>query len=350
MDNVYAVIMCGGKGERLWPLSTEQKPKPFLSLWGGKSFFQQTVERIQKVVPKERIFAVLSPQHLNEARSQAPHLAGENYIVEPEGKNTAACIGLAALYLERINPQAVMLVLPADHYILEEDKFVSTLVKGVEFLTKKDCVVTLGITPKRPETGYGYLEIGKECAPCVFEVVNFLEKPAQTEAETFIARGCFLWNSGIFIWKNSLLQSLICRYMPEHWRALCRIREGFNKENAAEILKEEYKKLKSISIDYGVLEKTRDCVAVAAEFVWDDVGDWTALARIKQAEPDGNVSVGKHRAVDTQNCIVYSPDIPVTTLGVSDLVIVSVNKEILVCSRQKAAQIKELLNRPGNAL
>ncbi|MFH1245491.1 MAG: sugar phosphate nucleotidyltransferase [Candidatus Omnitrophota bacterium] len=348
LDNVYAVIMCGGKGERLWPLSTEQKPKPFLSLWGGPSFFQQTVERIQKVVPKERIFAVLSPQHLNEARLQAPHLAQENYIVEPEGKNTAACLGLASLYLERINPQAIMLVLPADHYILEEDKFIAALTRGVEFLAVKDCVVTLGITPKRPETGYGYLEIGKECAPGVLEALNFLEKPAQAEAETFIARGCFLWNSGIFIWKNSLIQTLICRYMPEHWRALCRIRESFKKENAAETLKEEYRKLKNISIDYGVLEKARDCVAVAAGFTWDDVGDWTALARIQKALPAENVSIGKHQTVDTQNCIIYSPDIPVTTFGVSDLVIVSANKNILICSRQKAARLKELLSRPDN--
>lgn len=347
MNNVYAVIMCGGKGERLWPLSTEQRPKPFLPLWNGKSFFQQTVQRIEKIVPKERIFAVLSPQHLQAARTQTPHLAGENYIVEPEGKNTAACIGLASLYLERINPQAVMLVLPADHYIVEEDKFISALVKGVQFLTAKDCIVTLGITPSRPETGYGYLETGKECAPGVFEMLSFREKPAQAEAETFIARNCFLWNSGIFISKNALIQSLICRFMPELWRALCRIREGLNKANTAEILKEEYGKLNSISIDYGVLEKTKDCVAVAAGFTWDDVGDWTAFARIKQAEPAGNVAMGKHKAVDTQNCIVYSADIPVTTVGVSDLVIVAANGEILVCSRRQAGRIKELLNRPG---
>ena len=341
MDNVYAVIMAGGRGERFWPLSTEERPKPYLCLFGEKTLFQATVERITPFIPEERIFSVLSRQHLTKALEQVPTLPEKNYIIEPEGKDTAACIGLASLYLERLDPEAITVVLPADHYISANEEFISALKQGIEFLKKRDCIVIIGIKPTKPETDYGYLEIGKELTPGIFEVVKFLEKPALAEAKEFLARG-YWWNSGIFIWRNAFIQSLICRFMPELWRALSRIRESLGKENAETILKMEFARLQKISIDYGVLEKAEERVAVLAKFSWDDVGNWTALSRIKKEE-FGNISIGQHKAIDTQNCIVYANDAPITTLGVSDLVIVSANNKVLVCSKERAQELKKLL-------
>ena len=343
MDNVYAIIMAGGRGERFWPLSTEERPKPYLCLFGEKTLFQATVERITPFIPEERIFPVLSRQHLALAKQQAPTLPESNHIIEPEGKDTAACIGLASLYLERLDPEAITVVLPADHYISNNEEFISTLKQGIEFLKNKDCIVIIGIKPTRPETDYGYLEIGKELTPGVFEVVKFLEKPSPTKAKEFLTDR-YWWNSGIFIWRNSFIQSLICRFMPELWRTLLRIRESIGKQDEEAVLKMEFAKLQKVSIDYGVLEKAEERVAVLAKFYWDDVGNWTALARIKKAEVLGNISIGEHKAIDTQNCIVYAHDAPITTLGVSDLIIVSANNKVLVCSKERAQEIKKLLN------
>jgi len=342
MDNIYAVIMAGGRGERFWPLSTEERPKPYLCLFGGKTLFQETVERISSFISKERIFPVLSRQHLTLAKQQAPTLPQKNYIIEPEGKDTAACIGLASIYLERLDPEAITVVLPSDHYISNNEEFISTLKQGIEFLKAKDCIVIIGVRPTRPETDYGYLEIGKELSPGIFEVVKFLEKPTLIEAKEFLTDR-YWWNSGIFIWRNSFIQSLILRFMPNHWRALCRIRESIGKQNEETMLKTEYQKLEKVSIDYGVLEKAEDKVAVLAKFCWDDVGNWTTLSRIRKGK-SGNVSMGKHKAIDTQNCIVYANDAPITTLGVSDLVIVSANNNVFVCSKKRASEIKKLLN------
>lgn len=343
MDNVYAVIMAGGRGERFWPLSTEERPKPYLCFFGEKTLFQATMERITSFIPKERIFPVLSRQHLALAWEQVPALPKKNYIIEPEGRDTAACIGLASLYLERLDPEAIIVVLPADHYISNNEEFISTLKQGIEFLKNRDCVVIIGIKPTRPETNYGYLEIDKELSPGIFEVVKFLEKPTLREAKEFF-KGRYWWNNGIFIWRNSFVQSLICRFMPELWRALLHIRESIGKQDEEAVLKMEFAKLQKVSIDYGVLEKAEERVAVLAKFYWDDVGNWTALSRIKKAEAQGNVSIGEHKAIDTQNCIVYANDAPITTLGVSDLVIVSVNNNVFVCSKKRASEIKKLLN------
>jgi len=341
MDNVYAIIMAGGRGERFWPLSTEEKPKPYLRLFGEKSLFQATVERITPFIPEERIFPVLSRQHLSKALEQVPTLPKSNYIIEPEGKDTAACIGLASLYLEKLDPEAITVVLPADHYISNNEEFISGLKQGIEFLKNKNRIVIIGIKPTRPETDYGYLEIGKELGPGIFEVNKFLEKPVLAKAKEFLARE-YQWNSGIFIWRNFLIQSLILRFMPELWRALSRIRESIGKQDEEDVLKMEYKKLEKVSIDYGVLEKAEDKVAVLAKFCWDDVSNWAALSRIKKEE-FGNVSIGEHKAIDTQNCIVYTNGTPITTLGLSDLVIVSANNKILVSSKERAHQIKKLL-------
>ena len=343
MDNIYAVIMVGGRGERFWPLSTEERPKPYLRFFGEKTLFQATVERINPFIPKERIFPVLSRQHLTLAKQQAPTLSQRNYIIEPEGKDTAACIGLASLYLERLDPKAIMVVLPSDHYISNNEEFISTLKQGIEFLKNRDCVVIIGIKPTRPETDYGYLEIDKELSPGIFEVVKFLEKPTLREAKEFLASR-YWWNSGIFIWRNCFIQSLILRFMPDLWRALSHIRESIGKQNEEDVIKTEYQKLEKVSIDYGVLEKAEDKMAVLAKFCWDDVGNWTALSRIKKAKAQGNVSIGEHKAIDTQNCIVYANDVPITTLGVSDLVIVSANNNVFVCSKKRASEIKKLLN------
>lgn len=360
IEKFYAVIMAGGRGERFWPLSSEALPKPFIPLLGpapcsgrqpglkGKTMIQETVERIKLLIPEKRMLVVLSRDHLPIAQQQLPEIPIENFIVEPFGKDTAACIGLASLYIGKKDKAASVVVLAADHVINEREAFCETITHSLKFLTSNDYIITIGIKPTRPETGYGYIELGEKLENVgnrlFYRVGRFIEKPTVSVAAHFLDSGQHYWNSGMFIWRNTTIQQSLSLYMPQLWNGLMHISQSIGSAEEKVVIEREFSKFKKISIDYGVLEKSNQVAVVPANFSWDDVGTWTALERVHGLDKSENVIVGKHVGIDTRNCIVFGQNQLVATLGVRDLVIVQAEGKILVCSKEKAPFLKEIVH------
>jgi len=351
MEKIYAVVMSGGRGERFWPLSGKTLPKPFLPLLGEKTMIQETVERIKRLIPEERIIIVLSRDHFPLAQQQLPEIPVENFVLEPFGRDTAACIGLASLYIGKRDEDASMIVLAADHLITDREAFSKTITCSQKFLTSNDYIITIGIKPTRPETGYGYIEMGEELG-CIdselfYSVKRFVEKPPLSVATDYLKTGQYCWNSGIFVWRNSTIQKSLSLYMPNLWNGLMCINDHLGSGEEEKVIRREFSKFERISIDCGVLEKSSQVVVVPANFKWDDVGTWTALERVYSLDEFDNVVVGKHVGKDTHGCIIFSQDQLIATLGVEDLVIVHAKGKMLVCHKEKAPKLKEIVHLIG---
>ena len=346
-NKCYALIMAGGRGERFWPLSKKTLPKPFIPLLQKETMIQETVKRIKSLIPEERIIIVLSRDHFSIAQQQLPEVPVENFVIEPFGRDTAACIGLASLYIGRKDEDATMVVLAADHLIADREAFFRTITASLKFLTSDDYIVTIGIKPTRPETGYGYIERGEMLESIdnesFFRVKKFVEKPNLSTASDYLQSDRYCWNSGMFIWKNATIQKSLSLYMPELWDGLMRIYGCLGSEKEEEVIKKEFSQFEIVSVDYGVLEKSSRVVVLPARFNWDDVGTWTALERVYDLDESDNVVVGKHVGRDTHGCIIFSQDQLVATLGVKDLVIVQAKDKILVCHKEKAPYLKEIV-------
>jgi mannose-1-phosphate guanylyltransferase len=343
MSGVYAVIMAGGRGERFWPLSTDEAPKPFVALLGGSTLIQDTVARLDPMVPLDRIFVSIGESHRNIAREQLPQIPAQNFIIEPIGRDTAACLGYCALHLERVDPEAVMLALPADHFIAEPPSFRRTIEKGFHNLAGATGVV-FGITPTRPDTGYGYVQAEKPIIPAgAWPVIRFVEKPDAARAAEYCRAGNFFWNSGMFLWQNRVLLELFEKHMPETGRGLDRLRPLLGRKDAAAERLEIFSGLKRTSIDFGVMEKTSGLRLVPVEFTWDDIGNWASLERALPRDDAGNVSRGAFAGIETNGCITFSDGGQVAAFGVSDLIIVQANGKVLVCPRNRAADLKKFL-------
>ncbi len=345
--HVFAVVLAGGKGERFWPLSTEAQPKAFLRLVGSESLLQATVRRVRLLLPWAQIAVVVEKKHADLVREQLPELPAANLLLEPHGRDTAAAIGLASLHLERLDPEAIMIVLPADHYVPDGEAFAAGVRRATELLASyPDWVVMFGIPPTRPETGYGYLEVGEPLAGplSAFRVRRFLEKPDRRTAEHLAIDGYHYWNSGIFLWRNVTIQSLLARHMPEVWAGLCRIREAWGVQEALLL---EYSALKKQSVDYGVLERMDEGVAmVRADFAWDDLGTWDALARVLPVDDDGNVIVGEVQPLDTTQSVIVSTGPRVATVGLSEMIVVASKDGVLVCPKGRAQEVRRLAGEP----
>jgi len=347
MPNVYAVVMAGGRGERFWPLSTDERPKPFLPLLGTTTLLQDTVERLRPLIPLERILVSFGAAHRNLAREQLPQLPHENYIVEPLGRDTSACLGFSALHLERKDPDAIMLAVPADHFITDDAAFRRTLQKGIDNLAGATAVV-FGISPARPETGYGYIQAEKPAVGSdAWPVIRFIEKPDAASAARFVESGGYFWNSGMFLWSNRTLLELLQKHMPATYRALDALRPLLGRSDANPELLRIFSGLQRISIDFGVLEKTSRLRLVPAEFGWDDIGNWASLERALAADAHGNVARGRHAAVHSNGCILYSDAGTIAAFGVSELVIVQAHGRVLVCPKRLAADLKRLVTAVG---
>jgi mannose-1-phosphate guanylyltransferase len=343
MEHLHAVIMAGGRGERFWPLSTDALPKPFVPLLGSRTLIQETVSRLETLVPPERILISIGKPQESVAREQLPGIPAENFIVEPVGRDTAACLGYCALHLERRDPSAVMLAVPADHFIGDVQAYRRSLRAGFEDLAGATGVV-YGIPPTRPETGYGYVLAEKPPLPSrAWPVLRFVEKPDASRAEEYVRSGRYFWNSGIFLWRNRALLELFERLMPATWRGMVSLRKLIGRPDLSAELHRVFAELPRISVDYGILEKTVGLRLVPAEFGWDDIGTWSALARALPADTGGNVARGRHSAVDSSGCIVYSDSGGVATFGVKDLVIVQANGQVLVCPKDRASELKKLV-------
>ncbi|MBP1623932.1 MAG: mannose-1-phosphate guanylyltransferase [Acidobacteria bacterium] len=347
MAALYAVIMAGGRGERFWPLSTRSIPKPFIPLLGSSTLLQDTVARIQRLVPVETILISIGAEHSRIARQQLPQLPEENFIVEPTGRDTAACLGFSALHIERRDPAAVMLALPADHFIGDADAYVRTVQKGLESLEGSSGVV-FGIAPTRPETGYGYILAAKPERPeDAWSVSRFIEKPDAATAERYLASGNYFWNSGIFLWENRVLLELFQKHMPDTHQGLCRLRPLLGRSGSTEDIGRIFAALPRISIDFGIMEKVSGLRLVPAQFVWDDIGNWASLERALPADDQGNIAQGVHVALESSGCILYAQSGTVTVFGVSDLIVVQAHGKVLVCSKDRAADLKKLVSALG---
>ena len=328
-------------------MSTDRAPKPFVKLMGDKSMIQLTVERALTFVPEERVFIVLGEPHLGIAREQLPYLKEANFIVEPEGRDTAPCIGIAALALLKIDASALMITLPADHYVPDVKGFTETILNAVKCAGSGGYLVTIGITPTRPETGYGYINAhdifpfpGASC----YRVEKIVEKPDARRAQSYLEAGGYYWNAGIFVWRAGVVMRGIERHMPILYEGLMKL-EGLTGEADEETVHEAYGSLPRISIDYGLMEKAENVLMVPAGFEWDDVGTWTSLLRVQALDENGNYRAGTTLSMDTKDSVIYGDGITVGTLGVSGLVIVASKNGVLVCSRERAQEVREIVRR-----
>jgi mannose-1-phosphate guanylyltransferase len=347
MQTLYAVIMAGGRGERFWPLSTSKLPKPFIPLLGPETLLQDTVSRIHRLAPLDRILISIGAEHFEIARQQLPQIPEENFIVEPMGRDTAACLGFSALYIERRDPEAIMLALPADHFVSDADAYVQTVQKGLENLEGATGVV-FGIPPTRPETGYGYILAERPAISAdAWPVIRFIEKPDAPTAERYLASGNYFWNSGMFLWSNRTLLSLFQEHMPDTYQGLCRLRPLIGNDGSKAEIREVFSALPRISIDFGIMEKTSGLRLIPAHFGWDDIGNWASLERALPVDAQGNIAQGRHVALESDGCILYAQTGTIATFGVSDLIVVEAYGKILICSKDKASDLKKLVTALG---
>ncbi|MDO9514928.1 MAG: mannose-1-phosphate guanylyltransferase [Syntrophales bacterium] len=344
---MYAVIMAGGKGTRFWPLSREKRPKHLLNITGEKTIIQYTVDRIAPLVAKNNILIVTGASHSDETREQLPELPAENILVEPVGRNTAPCIGLAAMHIRKKNPDAVMCVLPSDHLIKNTESFIASLIAARDTAKRRDCLVTIGIRPRWAETGYGYMERGKISdtvgGATVYQVRSFREKPDPVTAEKFLKDGKFFWNSGMFVWKVSALLDAIQSLLPDLYEGLLKIEKAIGTNRETQVLSEIYGGIEPVSIDYGIMEKAPDVVMLEGDFGWNDIGSWDALWDVLNKDAKGNVMRGRVIRSGASNCLVYSPQKMVTLIGVEDLIVVETDDSLLICRRGASQNVKTVV-------
>lgn len=341
----YAVVMAGGVGSRFWPRSREKMPKQFLKIFSEKTLIQETINRVTKLVDKENIFIVTNKIHKNEIKNQLPDIPHDNIIIEPFGRNTAACIGLASILIHNFQPDAVTIVLPSDHMIRDEDAFISVIKKAVSFAYENKCLVTIGIQPTRPETGYGYIQRDeKEIQENIFKVKTFAEKPNYQTAKRFLASGEFFWNSGIFIWRVDVILEEIKKHMPELYQGLEKIQRSLLKKDFQKQVELVYGMLKSISIDYGVMEKSDKVYVVLGNFGWSDVGSWEEVYQLNNKDENGNAVYGECFLIDVKNSYIYSQNKFTAILGLENIIVINTEDALLVANRTYTQDVKKVVD------
>lgn len=340
-----ALIMAGGRGERFWPKSRMNMPKQFLSLTDdGKTMIQLTVERILPLVNMEDIYIATNRDYKALVLEQLPEIPEENILCEPIGKNTAPCIGLGAVHMQKKYGDAIMMVLPSDHLIKYTTMFVNTLSDACEVAEQGKNLVTLGITPDSPETGYGYIKfIPDKMVDRAYAVDRFVEKPNLEMAKEYVASEQYLWNSGMFIWKVSTILNNIKEYLADTFEGLCKIQDAIGTEQQEMVLEKEFHKFKAESIDYGIMEKAKNIYILTGAFGWDDVGSWLAVGRIKKSNEFGNVVSGNVITINTKNSIIQGNDKLIASVGLQDVIVVDTEDALLICDKDSAGDIKKVL-------
>ena len=340
-----ALIMAGGRGERFWPRSRTNCPKQFLSLTNdGKTMIQLTVERILAMVDIEDIYVATNQNYRDLVIEQLPNIPKENILCEPIGRNTAPCIGLGAMHIQKKYSEALMMVLPADHLIKQVPMFLQTLGDACTVAETNSNLVTIGITPTYPETGYGYIKFQpEETAGRAFAVDRFVEKPDAETAANYLESEQYLWNSGMFVWKISSILENIKKFMPQMHTGLQVIADAIGTDAEHTVLTEEFYKFRSESVDYGIMEKAQDIFILPGTFGWDDVGNWNALDRINPTNEFGNMIQGNVVSVDTKNTIISGQKKLIATVGVKNLVIIETDDVILICDKDATQDVKRVV-------
>jgi len=344
---LYFVIMAGGRGTRFWPRSRIKRPKQLLDIVGTKTILEQTIDRLLPLTDLEHIFIVTEISQVKAVKALLPGLSKSRLIVEPLGKNTAPCIGLAALILERLNPEAIMVVLPADHYISRVSSFQETLLATAQASQYGDYLITLGIPPTFPETGYGYLERGKKVTEIkshrIWRVKAFHEKPDRPKAEAMLKTGKFFWNSGMFVWTVSAILKKMSQLTPEMYEQLMKLKKFLGTSQWEKALKTAYERMENISIDYAVMEKADNVVMIEGDFGWNDVGSWEAVYQLEPKDEQGNCLKGPVWVLDSQGCLIHSPQKAVGLIGMKDLIVVDTPDALLICPRERAQEVKKIV-------
>lgn len=349
---IYAVIMAGGVGSRFWPRSREKRPKQLLQIFGERTMIQQTVDRIKNFIPAENILIITNKVQKDEIINQLPELDKNNIIAEPLGKNTAPCIGLASILVKRKSPNAVTVVLPADHLIVETDNFIDILKSASEFAFNHQKLVTIGITPTRPETGYGYIEIDNDnlMNDKFYKVKRFTEKPNLEKANEFLQSGNYFWNSGMFVWRVDKILQEIKTYLGDHYSLLEKIEENLLQgKDIDSVLGEFYPKFSSISIDYGIMEKSQDVFVIKSNFTWNDVGSWEEVYNLSPKDEFGQaVTSESYFSYEAKNNFIYVPKKFVGLIGIENLIIIDTPDALLVCNKNNAQDVKKIVDELKN--
>ncbi len=354
---IYTVIMAGGIGSRFWPRSRKARPKQFLNVFGQATLIQNTVARLQGLVPPERCLIVTHERYVEQTQQQLPAVPTENILAEPISRNTAPCIAYAAVKLRARDPEATMIVLPADHVIRNVKAFHRVLEAAIEKAQTPGALVTIGIDPTHPATGYGYIQFddggpeppasesdAERDAPPVYPVRTFAEKPDLATAERFLDSGDFLWNSGMFIWRADAILEQMRRHLPEAHRAFAPIAEAVGAPDEDEAVERAFRSSPSISIDYGVMERADDVYVVPGSFGWSDVGDWRTVYDLSEKNEHGNVLHGHTLMHDAARCYVASETGRlVVAVGVHDTVVVDTEDALLICNRESTQQVKNVV-------
>lgn len=342
---LFAVIMAGGVGARFWPRSKQEKPKQLIRIFGENTMIQDTVARLEGLVDIKNIIIVTNKLQKPRVKQQLPDILPENIIDEPFGKNTAPCIGLATAIVKKKDPDAVMITLPADHLIKDKDEFQKIIKQAVDYAYESKGLVTIGINPTRPETGYGYIQINDEpLTKNIFKVKTFAEKPNLETAKRFTRSGDFMWNSGMFIWHVDAILEEIQTYMPDLYDGTMEIYDSVGKPEFKKTLTKVYGQLKAISIDYGIMEKSRNAFLIKGDFDWNDVGSWEAVYLLSEKDDNENVKIGDMYISNTSNSYVFAPNKFSAVIGVDNIIVIDTKDALLVCNRESAQDVKQVVD------
>jgi len=345
---LHAVIMAGGSGTRFWPASRGDRPKQLLSLASDDPLLRVTVDRILPLVPAERVWVVTTAATADATRSLLDELPADHVLAEPTGRDTAACVAYAARVLLHHDPDAHCLVFPADHVIADEDRFRSAMAAGAAMVAERGGLLTFGVTPTRPETGYGYLEFGEEVQTGgewrVHTLNRFVEKPDRETAEGYLADGGYLWNSGMFAWRAVDLLAEVRRQLPLLFDGVGAIGDALGTAEEATALNEIYPHLPQTSVDFGIMEAASQCWGVPVDFGWSDVGSWPALAEVLTADESGNVARGRTLDFGAEGNILVGEGVLIAAVGVRDLVVVATRDAVLVVPKDEAQRVKEVVD------
>ena len=346
MPRLYALILSGGAGTRLWPRSRRRKPKQFLDLIGDRTMLQDTVDRVSELVPDERIFVVAPPEHRALIHEQLPELRADHLVVEPYPRGNAAAIGLAMAALLAFDPDAVVAVLPSDHVVEKKSAFRNVLIAATA-AADAGWLVTLGITPERPDTGFGYIEAGEKLdlvAPLpAYTVKRFIEKPKKDAAEKMLAAGGHYWNAGMFVWRVDKILEAYREHLPKTAQALEALADAIGSPRYESVLAEVWEETDKTTIDYGIAERAKNMAVVPADIGWQDVGNWSRLADIVLASAGG--SADEHIALDGAGSYIHVPGKTTVTIGVSDLIVVETDDVLLIAAKDRAEEVKAVVDR-----